>query len=155
MQVVYALVFLAIAAAAWMVVSAMRRRRMRLNVTRATDSFVRNRVTLESDFCFAANVTGKPRGLRWLECSFQSGMLLARDRATGEWLGLVPVTIRFEALPGGGMEDVEAVGNLRAATAVLTWTGREWTTAGRAIFNLEPREVLERYQESLEPIVAL
>ena len=81
--------------------------------------------------------------------------MLARDRANGELIGLVPVTISFEAVAGGGMEDVEAVGNLRAATAILTWTGHDWTTAGRAVFNLEPREVLDRYRDSLEPIVSV
>ena len=50
------------------------------------------------------------------------------------------------------MEEVEAVGNLRAATALFTHDGREWTTQGRAIFNLEPREVLERYKDSLDAI---
>ena len=50
------------------------------------------------------------------------------------------------------MEDVEAVGNLRAATAVFDWKGGDWTTQGRAVFNLEPHEVLERYGESLEPV---
>jgi hypothetical protein len=62
------------------------------------------------------------------------------------------VTIGFEAIEGGGMEDVEAVGNLRAATAIFTWAGADWTTAGRAVFNLEPREVLERYRENLDPV---
>jgi len=79
---------------------------------------------------------------------------LARDLATGELLGLVGVTIRFAAVPGGGMEDVEAVGNLRAATAVLSWTDYHWATAGRAIFNLEPHDVLERYRDSLAPVNA-
>jgi hypothetical protein len=123
-------------------------------VARAADGFVRNRHTLEADFCAAANVTGKPRGLVWKQSEFQNGLALARDLATGELLGLVGVTIRFEAVPGGGMEDVEAVGNLRAATAVLTWTGSHWATAGRAIFNLEPAEVLERYRDSLAAVNA-
>jgi hypothetical protein len=64
----------------------------------------------------------------------------------------VGVTIGFEAIEGGGMEDVEAVGDLRAATAVFSWDGGEWTTAGRAIFNLEPREVLERYRDNLDAV---
>ena len=79
-------------------------------------------------------------------------MLLARDRANGDLVGLVGVTIGFEAIEGGGMEDVEAVGNLRAATAVFTHNGREWTTQGRAVFNLEPREVVERYEDALDAI---
>jgi hypothetical protein len=41
---------------------------------------------------------------------------------------------------------------LRAATAVLSWKHGQWTTQGRAVFNLEPREVLERYGDSLDPI---
>ena len=45
------------------------------------------------------------------------------------------------------MEEVEAVGNLRAGTAILSWSGHDWTTAGKAAFNLEPKEVLERYRE--------
>jgi hypothetical protein len=79
-------------------------------------------------------------------------MLMARDRANGELVALVGVTIGFEAIEGGGMEDVEAVGNLRAATAVFTWNGSDWTTGGRAVFNLEPREVVERYRENLDPV---
>src|SRR5690349_150830 len=114
MQFVSLMLFLGALAVAWMLASALRRRRFRRNVARATDDFVRDRISLERDFCAAANITGKPRGLRWKACEFQSGLLLARDRATGETIGLVPVTISFEAIPGGGMEDVEAVSNLRA-----------------------------------------
>jgi hypothetical protein len=121
-------------------------------VGRAIKQFARHRQRLEHDFVTAAAATGKPRGLSWKECGFQPGVLLARDRANGEFVGLVGVTISFEAIEGGGMEDVEAVGNLRAATAVFNWNGREWTTQGRAVFNLEPREVLERYRDSLDPI---
>ena len=134
--------------------SVWRREQRRRTIIRATNEFVRDRLVLEQDFCAAANVTGKPRGLRWARCEFQAGLVLARDRATAELLGLVPVTISFEAIPGGGMEEVEAVGNLRAATAILTWTANRWTTTGRAIFNLEPQEVLTRYAENLEPIAA-
>jgi hypothetical protein len=90
--------------------------------------------------------------LAWKSCAFQNGVLLARDRANGEIVGLVGVTIGFEAVEGGGMEDVEAVGNLRASTALFTWDGGDWTTAGRAVFNLEPREVLERYRGNLDPV---
>ncbi len=119
---------------------------------RALREFVRDRAKLESLFFEKAAATGKPRGLAWKSCAFHSGVLMARDRANGEVIGLVGVTIGFEAIEGGGMEDVEAVGNFRAATAVFSWNGREWTTAGRAIFNLEPREVIDRYRENLDPV---
>ena len=121
-------------------------------IQRALRNFIRDREALEKRFCDTAAASGKPRGLAWKKCDFQDGILLARDRANGELVGLVGVTIGFEAIEGGGMEDVEAVGNLRAATAVFTWNGREWNTNGRAVFNLEPREVLERYRDSLDAI---
>ncbi len=114
--------------------------------------FAQNRGALESQFFQAAAAIGKPRGLAWKQCSFQDGVVLARDRANGDFVGLVGVTIGFEAVEGGGMEDVEAVGNLRAATAVFTHNGQSWATQGRALFNLEPREVLVRYRESLDPV---
>ena len=69
-------------------------------------------MTLEAAFFRAAAASGKPRGLAWKQCAFQQGVLMARDRANGELVGLVGVTIGFEAIEGGGMEDVEAVGNL-------------------------------------------
>jgi hypothetical protein len=119
---------------------------------RARREFVRDRAKLESLFFEKAGATGKPRGLSWKSCAFQDGVLLARDRANGEVIGLVGVTIGFEAIEGGGMEDVEAVGNLRAATAIFTWNGGNWTTSGRAVFNLEPHEVLDRYRGNLDPV---
>ena len=119
---------------------------------RALQLFVRNQEKLEAAFFKAAAASGKPRGLEWTQCAFQQGVIMARDRANGQLVGLRAVTIGFKAIEGGGMEEVEAVGNLRAATALFTHDGRQWTTQGRAIFNLEPREVLERYKDSLDAI---
>jgi hypothetical protein len=118
----------------------------------ALKQFVRRREALEAAFFQAASASGKPRGLAWKQCSFQQGVVLARDRGNGDLVGLVGVTISFEAIEGGGMEDVEAVGNLRAATAVFAYSKRVWATQGRAIFNLEPREVLTRYSDTLEAV---
>ncbi len=146
LRVVLFALLVAIAAAAWTV---WRRERLRRQIAQAAAEFARRRPTLQEDFLAAANVSGKPRGLRWKSCSFQETLTLARDRANGQLIGLAGVTIAFEAVAGGGMEEVEAVDNLRAATAILTWSGHEWTTTGRAAFNLEPREVLERYRDSL------
>jgi hypothetical protein len=143
---------LAIALTAWLGWIAVRPKLFARRVRRVEREFARDRKMLESKFFQAASQSGKPRGLAWKQCAFQDAVLLGRDRANGEIVGLVGVTIGFEAVEGGGMEDVEAVGNLRAATAVFTHNGREWTTQGKVIFNLEPREVLERYGESLVPI---
>jgi hypothetical protein len=119
---------------------------------RARRDFVRDQDELEVEFLGAADASGKPRGLTWTMCEFQDGLRLARDRATGDLIGLVAATVSFAAVEGGGMEDVDAVGKLRAVTAVLTWRHGRWTTAGRAVFNLEPHEVLERYRDGLDPV---
>ena len=139
-------------AVVWLLWALLRPTVFAHRVRRALRQFVRDRAVLETAFFQAASASGKPRGWAWKECGFQPGVLLARDRSNGDLVGLVAVTISFEAVEGGGMEEVEAVGNLRAATAVFHWNGREWTTQGRAVFNLEPREVLERYRDSLDPI---
>jgi hypothetical protein len=137
---------------AWLIWALLRPTLFARRMARALREFVRDRSKLESLFFEKAAASGKPRGLAWKSCAFHNGVVLARDRANGEVVGLVGVTIGFEAIEGGGMEDVEAVSNLRAATAVFTWNGEEWTTAGRAVFNLEPHEVLERYRRNLDPV---
>jgi hypothetical protein len=137
---------------AWLVWALVRPAMFRRRIERVRREFERDRNSLENAFFDAAAATGKPRGLRWKQTAFQPGVLMARDRANGEFVGLVGVTIGFEAIEGGGMEEVEAVGNLRAATAVFTHNGHEWTTQGRAVFNLEPREVVERYKDMLDAI---
>ena len=142
----------AVLVVAWLLWALVRPWLFERRVQRARRQFERRRQPLQSQFFQTAAASGKPRGLAWKSCAFQDGMLLARDRANGELVALVGVTIAFEAIEGGGMEDVEAVGNLRAATAVFTYNGREWTTGGRAVFNLEPREVLERFRSSLDPV---
>ncbi len=140
------------AAAAWFAWGAWRRFGFRRDVERARSHFARNRINCEQDFFAAAAASGKPRGLAWKRCDLSDGLVLARDRANGELVGLVSATISFEAVEGGGMEEVEAVGNLRAATAIFIWTGHEWTTKGQTVFNLESHEVVGRYSDSLEPI---
>jgi hypothetical protein len=73
----------------------------------------------------------------------------ARDRASGDLCAFVGVTISFEAVVGGDMEEVEAVSNLRAATAVFRRTGDQWKTDGRAIFNLDPVQAIAHFQDTL------
>jgi hypothetical protein len=141
-----------IAALAWLAWATLRPAAYRRRIANARADFDKRRNAYCQQFLAAASATGKPRGLAWKQCDFQDKMLLARDRATGQLVALVGATISFSAIEGGGMEEVEAVGNLRAATAVFNWNGRQWTTDGRAVFNLEPREVLDRYKDSLDPV---
>jgi hypothetical protein len=60
------------------------------------------------------------------------------------------VTIGFEAVEGGGMEEVEAVSNLRAGTAVFRVCQGAWQTEGRTYFNLSPAEAVAYYQDDFE-----
>ncbi|MEM8680888.1 MAG: hypothetical protein AAGF97_16205 [Planctomycetota bacterium] len=118
------------------------------------DIFHRRREWLEAEFLSRATKCGKPRGLEWVNCDFDDDVTFARDRHSGELRALVGVTISFQAIPGGGMEDVEAVGNLRAATAVFRFDRRHWETEGRAIFNLSPHETIRHFGHELEPVEA-
>ena len=116
----------------------------------ATLEFPDLRDSLQKEFLAAAGATGKPRGLSWKQCDLETGQLFATDRSNGELYALVGATISFAAIPGGGMEDVEAVGNLRSATAVFVHRNGRWTTEGRVVFNLDPQQALQHYQESLQ-----
>ena len=59
---------------------------------------------------------------------------------------------KFTAIEGGGMEEVEAVGNLRYVTVVFVHRQGSWQSDGQVVFNLEPTEAVERYAESLSPL---
>lgn len=119
---------------------------------RAQREFHQQRERLEARFYDLASNSGKPRGLRWTECDFENDVAYARVRNTGELSALVGVTIAFEAVEGGGMEEVEAVSNLRAATAVFRYDRQGWRTDGRVMFNLNPTEAIAYYQDQLEMV---
>jgi hypothetical protein len=65
---------------------------------------------------------------------------------------LVPVTVRFEAVPGSDMEGLPAVGNLRNASAVFFYRRGVWHASGRAVFNLNPDEALEHFKDQYVPL---
>jgi len=116
----------------------------------ARREFHRQRERLEAKFQSLASKSGKPRGLDWVRCDFEDDVIYARHRQSGELSAFVSVTIGFEAIEGGGMEHVEAVSNLRAATAVFRVERGAWLTDGRALFNLTPEEAVNYYQDNLE-----
>jgi hypothetical protein len=152
---VYLLMILAVLVmitAAGLAVRFFLRARSASRLLKAVQQYSQDRNSLEQTFFETAAASGKPRGLKWKQCDFHEKSLLAKDRSTGEFYSLTGVTISFEAIAGGGMEDVEAVGNLRCATAVFVYRKGRWTTDGRVIFNLEPHEALQRYHDSLEPM---
>ena len=139
---------ISIAAVCYRVATKLRERAM----NRARATFFLRREWLEAEFLKLAGLRGIPRGLRWVDCDFDDDVQFARDRTSGQLRALVAATIRFEAIEGGGMEDVEAVGNLRAATAIFFFDGKKWTTSGRALFNLNPAEAIKHYRHELETV---
>ena len=64
----------------------------------------------------------------------------------------VAVNIRFEAIEGGDMEDVEAVGLLRDAAALFHYQTGSWGTGGRALFNMNPADAISRLNGQYEPV---
>lgn len=125
-----------------------------VQVERARELFRLQRERLEAKFFTAAAATGKPRGLRWKDCNFENAVELARDRKSGELLALVPVTIQFEAIEGGDMEGLPAVGMPRNATAVFFIQRGQWLTVGKAVFNMNPGEALEHFKNQYERVVS-
>jgi hypothetical protein len=124
--------------------------RPRLAVAEVQRRFLQQREHLEAAFFAAAAASGKPRGLRWKSCEWEREVAFARERPTGRLAALVAVTIAFEAIEGGDMEGVAAVGNLRNASAVFFFDAGRWRTTGKAIFNLNPGEAIEHFKGQYE-----
>ncbi|QDU55622.1 hypothetical protein [Aeoliella mucimassa] len=146
---------LALAIVGWLLRGVVGRWLWSRRLQLASEALINDWQQVESNFLTAAAATGKPRGLAWKSSQFHDSALLCRDRATGDIYALVGITVSFEAVLGGGMEDVAAVSNLRCATALLEWRSDQWTTAGRVLFNMEPREAVEHYPQHLEAITEL
>ncbi|MFM7206524.1 MAG: hypothetical protein ACKO4T_07650 [Planctomycetaceae bacterium] len=119
-------------------------------LARAQRDFHRQREPLEAKFIERAAGSGKPRGLRWLDVEFDDDVLYARDRRTQRLKALVAIEVSFEAVEGGGMEEVEAVSRVRAATAEFLHDGDRWTTQGRVYFNLAPSAAVKYLASDLE-----
>jgi hypothetical protein len=131
----------------------LRVRRERDESERARRDFRRQREVLEARFFDLAAASGKPRGLRWVDCDWLEAVTFARDRKTGLLTAFVAVNISFEAIEGGDMEDVAAVGNVRDAAAVFHYQNGIWGTGGRALFNMNPEDALVRLEGQYEPIL--
>lgn len=125
-----------------------------LEVRRATEEFKIRREQLEARFFDMASSGGKPRGLKWLDCEWLPEVTFARDRASGLLTAFVAVNIRFEAIEGGDMEEVEAVSTVRDAAAVFHYQKGSWGTGGRALFNMNPSDAVIRLEAQYEQVVS-
>lgn len=129
--------------AAWM---------QRREVRHAQGSFHAQRDSLQAHFLELASRGGKPRGLIWKKCDWQPAVRFARDRQSRQLTALAGVEIHFEAVAGGDMEDVAAVGTIRDASAVFHYHDGAWGTGGRALFNMNPDGAMERLSAQFEAV---
>jgi hypothetical protein len=144
-----ALLLLTAALGWWVARGYWRKRHVAHQIQRARSQFASQRERLEGEFLEAAAQLGKPRGLRWVRADLTGPPAFAVDRVNGSIFALVGVIIGFEAIEGGGMEEVEAVANLRNGSAVFCWQSGRWTTDGRAVMNLSPADAIEHYKQTL------
>jgi hypothetical protein len=112
--------------------------------------FRQQRERLEAKFIDMAQSLGKPRGLKWMDCDWLSAVTFARDRKSGLITAFAGINIRFEAIEGGDMEDVAAVGTLRDAVAVFHFHNGNWGTGGKALFNMNADEAITRLTAQFE-----
>lgn len=130
----------------------LRRWAYRREERQAREQFKLQRETLEAKFFDMARQLGKPRDLTWIDCDWQPTVTFARDAETGLLTAFTAVNIRFEAVEGGDMEEVEAVGLIRDAAAVFHFKDGAWGTGGRALFNMNPEDAVTRLRDQYIPL---
>lgn len=130
------------------------RRWERRQTQTAIATFPLRREMLEAKFLDIARSLGKPRGLYWRECEWLEDTTFARDRASGLITAFVGVNIHFEAVEGGDMEDVAAVGTIRDAVALFHFQNGAWGTGGKALFNMNPEDAVVRLVAQYERLPA-
>lgn len=130
----------------------LAKRWQKREVQQAMRQFRHQREKLEAKFLDLAQSLGKPRGLRWIDCDWLSAVTFARDRQTGLITAFAGINIRFEAIEGGDMEDVAAVGTVRDAVAVFHYHRGNWGTGGKALFNMNAEEAVSRLTAQFEAV---
>ncbi len=128
------------------------KRKTRRELEQAFQEFKLRREALEAKFFQLASSIGKPRGLRWTECDWKEPVRFVRDRSTGLLTALASVEIHFEAIEGGDMEEVAAVGDVRDASAVFHYQNGSWGTGGKALFNMNPETAVKKLEHQFEAV---
>ena len=132
----------------------LARRVRRRQAESAVELFRVQREQLEAKFFDLARGRGIPRDLRWIDCEWLDDVTFGRSIEDGMLTAFAGVNIRFEAIEGGEMEDVEAVGLVRDAAAIFHFHNGRWGTGGRAMFNMDPHAAIDRLAGQFEPVVA-
>lgn len=151
----YGIIGVASVAALAGAISGIRRIAIRFRVRearRAMKEFRIRREQLEAKFYDLARLSGKPKGLRWIDCEWQDTVRFARQIDTNLLTAFVGVNIRFEAIEGQGMDDITHVGTIRDACAVFHYRVGRWGTGGRALFNMNPQEAVDKLHDQFVPV---
>lgn len=128
--------------------------RLQAETENALKQFRMQRELLEAKFYDLARVSGKPRGLKWLDGDWQSEVTFARACDTGLLTAFVGLHIRFEAVEGGDMEGIAAVDTVRDAAAVFHYQRGRWGTGGRVLMNMNPAEAVIRLAGQFAPVIS-
>lgn len=112
---------------------------------RARELFRLQHERYEEQLLKAAGASGLPRGLRWVKCAITGDAVLVRDAEHGGIVALVPVLIEFEPEADSDMAENPAAREPRPATAVFTFAGGTWETAGRVVFNHTPDQTVAAF----------
>jgi len=131
----------------------LQRRRQKA-LRRSLKLFRLQREHLEAQFLDMARLSGKPEGLQWSDCDWLSPVTFARDRKSGMLTAFVSMNVRFQAIEGSEMEGIAAVSTVREAAAVFHFYRGRWGTGGRALFNMDPYDAIERLAGQYDPIPA-
>lgn len=118
----------------------------------AVSTFRLQRESLEARFFQLASQTGKPRGLRWVRCDWLPDVAFAREHQSGMLTAFVSIELHFEAIEGGDMEEVAAVSTVRDACAMFHYQYGHWGTGGKALFNMNAGDAIERLQGVFTPV---
>jgi hypothetical protein len=101
---------------------------------------------LRSQFLERARQRGMPRGLIWQAIEEDGKPWFGVDAARGI-VALVPMIAEFAPIPGSDMEEIPQAREPRQITIIYVWNNGRWECDGRAIFNLKPDELIERFPQ--------
>jgi hypothetical protein len=87
---------------------------------------------------------------QWADCTFADDVAYVRNRATGELLAFVAMTVPMQMSNRSPSVGADTVGNLQAGTAVFRFDRGHWLTDGRVISNLSPAEAVYHRRDKLE-----
>jgi len=129
-----------------------RSRREAAHLVNARKLFHLRREWLEADFITLARRAIETSEVEWSDCDFDDEAAFATARSNRQLCAFVAVTIYLSRSGEGDEGRTRRSAKRREATAVFHFDGRRWFTEGRAIFNLNPLEAIERFQHELEMV---